>query len=794
MKWVLWLLALWGGMQYVPVAYNPGATTVTPGLVNFRGMPSSEGVLGAKVNNGCATDAYCTSLVDPSLAGNTVVVFYLYEAASGNTAITPTVATTLANGTATGDTYTHCGTDGNSVVSSNGFYVGCFYKVNATTGTKFVTLTWSAAARLAAAGAMQVYNVTGADVYSSNSGTATTTFTAGSATSTVGNDLWIQLACGTTTLNSVGQWAVGSQAGITWTPDLTDRRDACMIQRGVQTSAGALNAQLTTATSNTFASLAIAFKSGSQGTAPTGMYIQHLYTVNTEATPPNAYPLQVPVGGNLIAGVAIGGNYVLSVNDSINGQWTQCGANIGYTGDSNAQGFYEPNISAGLLNVTFYQISTTIDTGPLAFYDIAGASTTQQCNYQEPISNISATGASFTATSSYTPSVSSGISIFGYGQGFNTTTNITAPTSSLFDANYVGGQSISGPSYPDQNNGLAHLAVSSNTAASVTWTQSDSALAVQQGTNMFMSFGAPSYTQGPAEVQHAANSTATTGAAIRNLISGTYTSGITATGSTGQTCMLTTFNNGGPLGTYALVALTGTNTIASGTALTGISNNGAYFTGAPTSATASNGTATCSGTATISTTVGYKPVAAGNLLAVIGCSNASSSSEVVTDGTNTYTSVDNKNTITLNGVFCRTYDVASLSASTVTISNSCPGGTFCDVMVEEFSGVTTLDQHNLVTKTGSANIITTTSVTTTSANEAMFGAAFCSNCNLSQNSSTSIPAGKNGAPTTQENPDAFTFANTTGFRILSATGSFTMTFIDSGATANAGAAAVMTFH
>lgn len=82
---------------------------------------------------------------------------------------------------------------------------------------------------------------------------------------------------------------------------------------------------------------------------------------------------------------------------------------------------------------------------------------------------------------------------------------------------------------------------------------------------------------------------------------GTYTSGITATGITGQTCNLTSFNNGSSA--TATVALTGSNTIASGTRLQMLTD-GSGATAAPTSATAGNGTATCSGTVTIATQLG----------------------------------------------------------------------------------------------------------------------------------------------------------------------------------------------
>lgn len=83
------------------------------------------------------------------------------------------------------------------------------------------------------------------------------------------------------------------------------------------------------------------------------------------------------------------------------------------------------------------------------------------------------------------------------------------------------------------------------------------------------------------------------------LLSGTYTSGITATGTIGQTCSLTLFNNGNTGGT-ATVALTGTNAIAGGTALV-ITAAGSGNTSASTSATVGNGTATCTGPATVAT-------------------------------------------------------------------------------------------------------------------------------------------------------------------------------------------------
>ena len=78
----------------------------------------------------------------------------------------------------------------------------------------------------------------------------------------------------------------------------------------------------------------------------------------------------------------------------------------------------------------------------------------------------------------------------------------------------------------------------------------------------------------------------------------TYTSGGAITGNTGQTCSLSNFN--GVTGATATVALTGTNTIASGSHLT-ITSEGSGGITPPTTATLGNGTATCSGTANVIT-------------------------------------------------------------------------------------------------------------------------------------------------------------------------------------------------
>jgi hypothetical protein len=128
-----------------------------------------------------------------------------------------------------------------------------------------------------------------------------------------------------------------------------------------------------------------------------------------------------------------------------------------------------------------------------------------------------------------------------------------------------------------------------------------------------------------------------TSATAAALASGTYSSGGTITGSSGQTCTLTAFNGSGA-GATATVALTGTNTIATGTAIT-VTAAGAGFTSAPTSATLGSGTATCSGTATISTTLAPPPalaaceyIALSNSGATPAATDTSLASEITANG------------------------------------------------------------------------------------------------------------------------------------------------------------------
>ena len=109
----------------------------------------------------------------------------------------------------------------------------------------------------------------------------------------------------------------------------------------------------------------------------------------------------------------------------------------------------------------------------------------------------------------------------------------------------------------------------------------------------------------------------------------TYLSGITVTGTVGQTCALTLFNNGWTGGT-GTVTLTATNTIAANTGIQ-ITAQGSAASPAPTSATAGNGTATCSGTATVSGTLATNALT--NLWMSFGTDDTAAARTCVQNGT-----------------------------------------------------------------------------------------------------------------------------------------------------------------
>lgn len=492
-----------------PGGMSPGGG-VTPGLVNFNGAPGSQtNAMGARQAGSvtCVANAYCTQLVDPSLAGNAIIVFYTYKAASGNTANQPTISDDKSN------SYTHCGTDAND--STHDIYLGCFYKLNATTGTRAITVTWSAATTQVAVAAGQFAGLSAADGYNTGASTSNvTTFSSGSITPSGSGDFFCEAAQASNTHQNVGAFTAGSQSNITWAMHLADRRDGMAVQCGTYNSAAALNPQMTIGTSNAYVALGQAFtESTSQGTNPTGMYIAHQYHYNSASATTGPFAVQMPVSGNLIVVQQAGGGAtpmtLSSISDGTN-TYTNCnnnGSQNFFSGGVNQSSatFYAANAIPGFYAVTL-TTSGTGDIGPTMLTDIAGAATSQDCNYVSQMWNSSTNG-NTTAYSNYAPGSSAGITLAVMSQNSNTTIGVTAPSSPVgyIDVNTVGSENLDGPYPVDENNAAGHWYHTANTPVNLTWTETNSIGAVA-GINLeIASFPTPSATRYPHAVQAVIN-------------------------------------------------------------------------------------------------------------------------------------------------------------------------------------------------------------------------------------------------------------------------------------------------
>jgi len=151
----------------------------------------------------------------------------------------------------------------------------------------------------------------------------------------------------------------------------------------------------------------------------------------------------------------------------------------------------------------------------------------------------------------------------------------------------------------------------------------------------------------------------------------TFVSGGAISGAAGQTCNLANFN--GVTGATALVTLTDTNTIATGTHLTITSPGAGGGSTAPTTATLSNGTATCSGTVTVITELveiaGVNPVVGATATVTLTDTNTIASGTQLTITNQGFGAVQPPTTATLsNGTA-----TCSGTASVITALNTATG-------------------------------------------------------------------------------------------------------------------------
>jgi len=468
---------------------GPTTTSATPTTVKPTLCPNSSGQTGPGVLTG--TGIYFCPTSQPTLGGNLVEVHTMYNPGSGPWTGTFTVTDDK------GDTYQQAVTNTTAASAVQGIY----YLANAPAGITQIQLKFSSQdsshfVTNVAIVAREIQNVATSsplDGASCNSGTGTS-ITAGSLTTGTAGDVLTQHVFGDIDGVNGGaptpqaSFTAGSQSGIGWNLDSTDRFDGTATQIGIQAAAGALNATFTQGTSAVWASCAAAFKAASAGTAPTAPNIVLTVHDNPNATA-SPRTLQFPASGNLQLLNTIGATATITaVTDSRSGcTWNNTGTNHhDSNNNNNSMIWYVIGCAPGtaVLTVTF---TGTVGADNYLYYDVNFPNTPAFGNDNggcDPGAGSVGLVTSLTTVpggcSAYTPSIGAhgGCMFVNFGQDFETATALTSPANAVFDnATFTSNNGFNGPEQVDQNNGAGHFCYTSSPGAvTVTWTETNDAV------------------------------------------------------------------------------------------------------------------------------------------------------------------------------------------------------------------------------------------------------------------------------------------------------------------------------
>jgi len=446
-----------------------------------------KGCLGSvqKVDN-LLFDALCTYLVDLSLSGNTILVSVTYDDNPVTTvSIMDDKGNTYIAGPAAHDT-------------TNGRWVALFYVPTAIVGTRNITVKWSGSVAHMSAMTSQWYNIGTVDGSAASSGpNGSTTVSSGTVTPTIVDDFIYQYSCRTQTLAATG-YAAGSQANISWNlvDGAADRLHGCVAQWGTYSSTSPINPTMPWATGSGYASVAIAFRSASGGTAPSGMRITAIQHESTANNTTGTFSFDVPASStnNLLVIASQSGGptpmRISGVSDSNGNTWANAGpANSCAISSPCSQTYYaaKANLST---NLTVAVNTTGTGDATFNFYIIAGASSSPFGT--RVVAAVSSQTPGNINMLNITPGNANCLVIATIGVNFNTVGGLASPTGSCFDSNSYGGENISGPIPVDENNGWGHFYYSDNLARNWTWTLWDPTIAAGQTAGEADSFYAAS--------------------------------------------------------------------------------------------------------------------------------------------------------------------------------------------------------------------------------------------------------------------------------------------------------------
>lgn len=461
-------------LQVIANAPSSGSAP-SPGFVNATsGSNTLAHTLTTKTwdTSTVPSGSYCTHYAEATLSGNAGFVSFLYKDSPGTT-----ISVTDDKGGGS-STYSLIGSVAHD--ATNGYNLAVYETHNLASGVFTVCVNSTAAVAHVSAMTQQWSNIDTSSPVRSSGGNAgangSTTMSAGSVTPTTG-DLVLYWACRTQT-PAATSFTKGSQGNITWAKvsGSSDIIDGCMAQWGVYTGSGAFTPQATTSAGSAYVAFAVAIKTATAGTAPTGMYVAGIGHQQVATGVGTSTTHEFPCTGNLLLLTSGGGGNraITAVSSTPSFTWTAAGAK-NTDGNNSTRSWYADNISCtGDVTATITWDNSTGDSSILA-YDIVGAATTPfRARFATQGSMLIAATSLFTTDLSASgfqtlgpqPGMTSGM-LFGMDiHNLNTGVSLTSPGRP--DMIAYGGQSLDGPSDGDQNNDWGHYSTASSSI--INWT------------------------------------------------------------------------------------------------------------------------------------------------------------------------------------------------------------------------------------------------------------------------------------------------------------------------------------
>lgn len=492
--WCVVLAPVWAMQQQNGRAYSATATngrTYSATSINGRSYQAVTGptfarngaAMGITARPSQASDAvtqYHIFLPNPTLSGNTVIIWIRYNAAAQTVTWTDNVGT---------NTYTRATSCLNGASTHEG---EIWYISGVAPGTQDIKFTLPAARTYVQGQAFEFYNVGALDQATCGNGSGTS-FSAPSLNAlTASGDLVFQFAT-ITGLTTQSSWTAGSQSNITWklrTAMITDP-SPCAVQYGVYNSTASFSPTLTGGTTGAYISAAVAFKANTSGSAPaSGIHVDYVQHDNSDNETDTSTALELGTTGNAIylafnSGCDTGSICALAtgVSDGTN-TWEQVGsAVVGQEDDQNNAplvNWLAVNVTPGTYNITTTNRPRSTSNGhgnSWMWADISGAGTVQPVDLSYGISGAASTWGQNNASASpltyitgATPAAQNELQLMQQSVGFDSTNGVTSPsTAKLLNCYYV---TESNSSHCDLNLGWATNYNGSSTSAQ-TWSLSN---------------------------------------------------------------------------------------------------------------------------------------------------------------------------------------------------------------------------------------------------------------------------------------------------------------------------------